>query len=271
MTPEQFGPYKLHELINSGGMSDLYLATDENNQTLAIRRMHKQGAFDFTTKKRFLRGCEVLEQIHNHEFVVGYIGHGKINGRYYLALEYIEGDNLKLLAAKADPILQEYIGNILVESAQALEHVHESGFVHLDFKPENILLSRGGSLRLIDFDLAIPKPEEPIRTKHNPGTPAYMAPEQLQRLPIDHRVDIWAYGVTAYELLTNEKPFPGDTPDEILRRQLDRKDFRIPRELNPDIPATLERIVVKCLDTKVEKRYPFMSVLVRDLQAALYV
>ena len=143
--------------------------------------------------------------------------------------------------------------------------------MHLDFKPENILLSRGGSLRLIDFDLAIPKPEEPIRTKHNPGTPAYMAPEQLQRLPIDHRVDIWAYGVTAYELLTNEKPFPGDTPDEILRRQLDRKDFRIPRELNPDIPATLERIVVKCLDTKVEKRYPFMSVLVRDLQAALYV
>ena len=129
----------------------------------------------------------------------------------------------------------------------------------------------GGSLRLIDFDLSIPKPEQPIKTKHNPGTPAYMAPEQLQRQPIDHRVDIWAYGVTAYELLTNEKPFPGDTPDEILRRQLDRKDFRIPRELNPDIPAALERIVVKCLDTKVEKRYPFMSVLVRDLQAALYV
>ena len=271
MTPEQFGPYKLHELINSGGMSDLYLATDEENRTLAIRRMHQQGAFNFTAKKRFLRGCDVLARIHNHEYVVGYIDHGKISGRYYLALEYIEGDNLKLLAANSDPVVGEYIGNILIESAKALDHVHESGFIHLDFKPENILLSRGGSLRLIDFDLSIPKPQEPIKTKNNPGTPAYMAPEQLQRQGIDHRVDIWAYGVTAYELLTNEKPFPGETPDEILRRQLDRSDFKTPRELNPDVPATLEKIVLKCLEVPREKRYPFMSVLVRDLEAALYV
>jgi len=106
----------------------------------------------------------------------------------------------------------------------------------------------------------------------NPGTPAYMAPEQIRRQPIDHRVDIFAFGVAAYELLTNRKPFPGDSPEEILRRQFDRSsEFSQPRELNPDIPAALEKTILKCLEIDPENRYPFMSVLVRDLQAALYV
>jgi eukaryotic-like serine/threonine-protein kinase len=269
--PEQFGPYELHELVNTGGMADLFLATDENKQTLAIRRLHKNGAFDFTSKRRFVRGCEVLSKIHNHEFVIGYITHGKINGSYYLAMEYVEGNNLKLLAADNDPVLAENIGNVLIESAQAVEHVHDSGFIHLDFKPENIMLSRNAALRLIDFDLSIAKPEQPIKTKNNPGTPAYMAPEQLLRQPIDHRVDIFAYGVTAFELLTGQKPFPGETAEEIVRLQLDRSNFKHPRELNPDIPIAMEKIILKCLEQSAEKRYPFTSVLVRDLQAALYV
>jgi eukaryotic-like serine/threonine-protein kinase len=98
-----------------------------------------------------------------------------------------------------------------------------------------------------------------------------MAPEQLLRQEIDHRVDIFAFGVTAFELLTNQKPFPGETAEEIVRLQLDRSAFKTPREINPDIPATLEKILLKCLEQNPEKRYPFTSVLVRDLQAALYV
>ena len=97
--------------------------------------------------------------------------------------------------------------------------------MHLDFKPENILVTRNANVRLIDFDLARPIPAGPKKFKKNPGTPAYMAPEQLLRQPIDQRVDIFAYGVTAYELLTNQKPFPGDTPAEILARQMDRSEF----------------------------------------------
>ena len=269
--PEQFGPYELHELINSGGMADLFLATNELKQTLAIRRLRPKGAFDFTSKRRFLRGCDVLSHIHNHEFVIGYIDHGKVNGSYFLAMEYIEGNNLKLLAADADPVLAENIGTVLIESAQALEHVHDSGFIHLDFKPENILLSRNASLRLVDFDLSIPKPERPTKTKNNPGTPGYMAPEQLLRQEIDHRVDIFAYGVTAFELLTSQKPFPGETAEDIVRLQLDRSGFKTPRELNPEVPVAMEKILLKCLEQNPEKRYPFASVLVRDLQAALYV
>ena len=107
--------------------------------------------------------------------------------------------------------------------------------------------------------------------KNNPGTPAYMAPEQLQRLPLDHRVDMFAFGVAAFELLTNQKPFPGESPAEILKLQLDRSEFLTPRELNPDIPANLEKTILKCLETDMQQRYPFMSVVVRDLQTALYL
>jgi serine/threonine-protein kinase len=105
----------------------------------------------------------------------------------------------------------------------------------------------------------------------NPGTPAYMAPEQLLRQPIDHRVDIFAFGVTAYELLTGRKPFAGETPDEILRKQLDRKEFLPPRELNGDIPFALEKLILKCLEREAEKRYPLVSLMVHELQGALYV
>jgi len=270
--PGQFGPYFLQELINSGGMASIWLATDAQGRAVAIRLLHHPLRFNFAARRRFLRGCEILSKIHNPEYVISYIAHGKIDGDLFLAMEYVEGENLKLLCARADPVVTESIGNILIDMAIALEHVHESGFMHLDFKPENVLLTRNASVRLVDFDLAQPRPDKPKKMSDNPGTPAYMAPEQIRRQPIDHRVDIFAYGVSAYELLTNRKPFSGDSPDEILRKQLDRSlDFISPRELNPDIPAALEKTVLKCLERDPDKRYPYLSVLVRDLQAALYV
>jgi serine/threonine-protein kinase len=270
--PGEFGPYYLQELINSGGMANIWLATDAQGKAFAVRRLHHRLRFNLAAKRRFLRGCEILSKIHNHEFVIGYEGHGKIEGDLYLLMEYVEGSNLKLLHARSDPVLTENIGNVLIDSAIALEHVHESGFMHLDFKPENVLLTRNASVRLVDFDIAQPKPEQPRKMSDNPGTPAYMAPEQIRRKPIDHRVDIFAFGVAAYELLTSRKPFPGETPEEILRRQYDRSlDFVAPRELNPDIPAALDKAILKCLELEPDERYPYMSVLVRDLQAALYV
>jgi serine/threonine-protein kinase len=270
--PGQFGPYHLQELINSGGMANIWLATDLQGKAYALRRLHHHLRFNFAAKKRFRRGCEILSQIHHHEFVIGYESHGKIEGDLYLLMEYVEGSNLKLLHTRTDPVLTDNIADVLIDSAIALEHVHQSGFMHLDFKPENVLLTRNASVRLVDFDIAQPKPDQPRKMADNPGTPAYMAPEQIRRQPIDHRVDIFAFGVSAYELLTNRKPFPGDAPEDILRKQYDRSlDFVPPRELNPDIPAALEKAILKCLELSPDDRYPHMSVLVRDLQAALYV
>jgi serine/threonine-protein kinase len=270
--PGQFGPYYLQELISSGGMANIWLATDPQRKVFALRRLHHHLRFHLPSKRRFIRGSEILSQIHNHQHVIGYEAHGKIEGDLYLLMEYVEGENLKLMSARSDPVFEENIADVLIDMAVALEHVHESGFMHLDFKPENVLLTRNGSLRLVDFDLAQRRPEKPKRMAENPGTPAYMAPEQIRHKPIDHRVDIFAYGVAAYELLTGRKPFPGDTPQEILRRQFDRAlDFVPPRDLNSDIPASMERVLLKCLEFEPDKRYPYTSVLVRDVQAALYV
>jgi serine/threonine-protein kinase len=270
--PGPFGRFYLQELINSGGMADIWLATDAEGKPYALRKLHDRLKFNLLARRRFNRGCEILAHIHNHDYVIGYIEHGKISGVLYCLMEYVEGTNLKMLFARNDPVLAENVGNILIDMAVALEHVHDSGFMHLDFKPENVLVTRNGSIRLVDFDLARPLPERPKKFWRNPGTPAYMAPEQLLRQPVDGRADIFAFGVSAFELLTGQKPFPGTSPDDVLKQQLDRSyEFYTPRELNPDLPVGLEKIVLKCIETVPDERYPYLSVLVRDLQTALYV
>jgi serine/threonine-protein kinase len=270
--PGPFGRFYLQELINSGGMADIWLATDANQKAYALRLMHPRLRFDFGARRRFVRGCELLSKIGDHEGIIGYHEHGKINGQLYLLMEYVEAENLKDLYSRHDPVLLENVAQILIDMGASLEHMHENGFMHLDFKPENVLVTRNGKVRLVDFDLAQPIPEQPKKFgKKNPGTPAYMAPEQLQGQPISHRADIFAYGVSAYELLTNQKPFPGETPGEILKKQLDRTDFVSPRELNPDLPLALEKVIIRCLELEPERRYPFIGVMVRELQAALYV
>jgi len=270
--PGAFGRFYLQELINSGGMADIWVATDQDGKTYALRRLHDRLRFNLLARRRFLRGCEILSKIHHHDYVIQYIEHGKINGSLYCLMEYVEGSNLKQLFARTDPMLEEQIGNILIDMAVALEHVHDSGFMHMDFKPENVLVTRNANVRLVDFDLALPRPEKPAKRSKNPGTPAYMAPELLQRQAFDHRADIFAYGVTAFESLTGAKPFSGDSPDEILRNQLGRNEaFSSPRQLNPEVPFALEKAILKCLERDPDKRYPITSLLVHDLKAALYV
>lgn len=269
--PQPFGRFYLRELINSGGMADIWLATDAKDKPYALRRMHARYRFNFFARRRFMKGCEILAAIPDHEGIIGYVEHGKIKGQPYLLMEYVEAANLKQLYARQDPVLAEHIAQILIDMAAALEHLHENGLMHLDFKPENVLVTHNAAVRLVDFDLVKPIPDKPVKFSKNPGTPGYMAPEQLRGEAITHRVDIFAFGVAAYELLTNHKPFPGETPAEILRLQTDRSKFIAPRQHNPDIPVSLEKVILKCLEQEPEKRYHFMSLMTRDLRAALYV
>jgi serine/threonine protein kinase len=271
-SPGPFGRFYLQELINRGGMADIWLATDERQKPYALRRMHHRLRFDFGARRRFVRGAEILSKITDYEGIIGYVEHGKIEGQLYLLMEYIEASNLKELQARQDAVLLENVAQILIDMAGALEHMHENGYMHLDFKPENVLITRNAGVRLVDFDLARQIPEKPLRpSKKNPGTPAYMAPEQLMGKPITHHVDIFSYGIAAYELLTNEKPFPGETPGEILRKQLDRSTLVLPRQHNPDIPPAMEKVILRCLDNDPARRYPFVGVMAREIRAALYV
>ena len=267
LEPEKFGRFYLRELLNSGGMADIWLVSDERRKNYALRRLKKELRFNFTARRRFTRGNEILATLSGCQNIVGYVEHGSD----YLLMDYVEADNLKLLFAKHDPVLTENVAQILIDMAAGLNDVHENGYMHLDFKPENVLVSRNGAVRLIDFDMAQPLPEKPVKFAKNPGTPGYMAPEQLRREGIDGRTDIFAFGVAAYELLTNQKPFPGESPGEILAAQL-QPDGPIPlRELNRDVPPALENVILKCLEREPERRHPFTGVLLRELQNALYV
>ena len=270
--PHLFGPYSLHELINRGGTAEIWTATDTDGNTHALRRLLGNGTVDKEARKQFLHGCEVLEKIAGHPFIIGLHGHGKIDGVDYTLLERVIGWNLKQLITRNDPVLGEFVGNILIDSAIALEHLHEKGFIHLDFKPENILVTQEGDIRLVAFDLAHPLPKKPPGMPSNAGTPAYMAPEQIRHEPLDQRADIYSFGVMAYEVLTFRKPFVGETPEAVLRKQLDEKHpVTPPRELNDDIPIAVERIILKCMERDPENRYPNAHVLVAQLQQALYL
>ena len=267
-----FGEYDLQEVVNSGGMADIWLATDPDHHTVAVRRLHSELRKDSKSKKRFVSGCEILEKVCDHPYIVQYLGHGKVKGDLFLAMEYCEFPNLKILISRNDPVLEQYVGNILIDVAEALEHVHDKGFLHYDFKPENILVSRNGNVRLCDFDLSRPIPETPTKMPDNPGTPVYMAPEQLRGREIDQRTDIFSFGVTMYETLTGKKPFDGKTSKDVLMQQKERsRFFAKPRDLNPSIPEDVERIILKCIEFEMNNRYPYINYLVAELRKALYV
>src|ERR1039458_6629744 len=179
--PGRFGRFYLQELINQGGVNDIWVATDPERLTFALRRMRNKSIFNFADRRRFMNGCEILSKIHHNPNVINYVEHGKIEGTPYLLMDYVESSNLKILLSRSDEVLAENVAQIIIDMALGLEQVHDSGFIHLDFKPENILVTRNAGVRLIDFDLARIKPVEPKKMSgKNPGTPAYMAPEHLR-------------------------------------------------------------------------------------------
>jgi serine/threonine-protein kinase len=268
---QQFGRFHLRELLNTGGMSEIWLVSDERGKPYALRILKRELRFNFTARRRFMRGCDILSQLTESDHIVGYVEHGKAEGTCYLLMDYVEAENLKELYARQDVLLKENVAQILIDAATGLSDVHESGYMHLDFKPENILVTRNAAVRLIDFDMAQPLPDKPVKFSKNPGTPGYMAPEQLKREPIDARVDIFAFGVSAYEMLTYQKPFPGDSPAEILAAHMQPSGPMPLREHNPDVPVALEKVVLKCLERDPDRRYPFSGVMLRELQSALYV
>ncbi|MBG86459.1 MAG: hypothetical protein CMO80_06105 [Verrucomicrobiales bacterium] len=273
--PEPFGPFYLHELINKGGMSEIWTATDEDGQHFAVRRIQsglKGGFFKSSEEKTFENGCKILQAVHDHPYVIDYLDHGRIQKRPYLLMQYVEGANLKQLIGRHDPVLSEFLGNILIDTAEGLDHIHDQGYMHLDIKPENVMVTPNGDIRICDFDLALPRPKKPIKRKTNAGTAAYMAPEQLMKQPLDHRADIFSFGVMMYEILTFRKPYDGDTVEEVLRRQMDPKyEIPPPRSFNDDIPIALQNIVMKCLNHDADTRYVVTTQLVKELHKALYI
>jgi serine/threonine-protein kinase len=267
MIGSTFANYTVLERLAQGGMSEIYLAMDSSGQRYVLRILLPQFRFDWTQSRRFRSGCEVVNKFQ-HPNVVHCHGYGKFRGRRYCVLEYVDGANLKECILRNDPQLRANQMKLLIGLASGLAHVHERGFLHLDFKPENVLISRTCEPKIIDFDLAIPRPAIPKKVSKLSGTPAYLAPEQIMRQPVDERADIFAYGLTAYELLSSKKPITGDTREEVIQKYSDFTQHLKPlRSHVPGIPPVIERVVLKCLEKDVSRRYPSMGLVVRDLQS----
>src|SRR6266478_8984503 len=117
-TPGPFGRFYLQELVNSGGMADIWLATNADGKAYALRRLHERLRFNLLARRRFVRGCEILSKVNDHAGIIGYVEHGKIGGLLYLLMEYVEGANLKELYAQHDPVLVENVAQILIDIAE---------------------------------------------------------------------------------------------------------------------------------------------------------
>ena len=266
MVGTTFADFNVLERINRGGMADIYLVTDRDGHRLILRVLLPQYRFHWGRIRQFKWGCKVMSQL-NHPNIVRYYGSGSFQGSRYASLEYVEGPNLKEAILRNDVNLRANQRKLLTGMASALSHVHEHGFLHLDFKPENILVPHTYDPKLADFDLAIPRPAKPKRASKLSGTPLYLAPEQIAHRPVDERADIFSFGITAYEMLTGRKPISGDSRNEILEKYAHFDEYlRPPSQLVPNIPHSIERVILKCLERDPQRRYPAMSLVVRDLQ-----
>ena len=261
--------YSITRSIGNGGMTKLYVALDPQQNRYVIRVLNADSERDRRSRKRFQTGAEVLRALHTpkpHPNIVRLVKTGVENGRSYMVLQYVESRTLRDLILNRDPMLAQNPIVFIRQLARVVQYVHAKGFLHLDIKPENLLIQPDGRLVLIDFDLAVPRKRFFKKLPTLAGTTAYMPPEMLATRIADDRSDVYAFGVTCYEMLTFHKPFEGEKIEQVQAAQVDPAIPPTPiRQHNPAVPHALAELVMKCIAKKPEDRYPDMVLVLRDL------
>ncbi|HEX7296038.1 MAG TPA: protein kinase [Pyrinomonadaceae bacterium] len=266
--------YKIHSHIGSGGMGDVYLATDTQLQRkVALKILPSEVASNTQHVRRFLQEAKTVSAL-NHPHIITIYEVGETDSTSFIATEFIDGVTLSE-AIKSKQLPLDEIIKIATQSASALAAAHEVNIVHRDIKPENIMLRDDGYVKVLDFGLAKlldhsnsnPEASTLVNTADGVvlGTVSYMSPEQARGLEVDARTDIWSLGAVLYEMLTGRRPFEGTTLSDILAAVLDHEPAPIARYL-PDVPAELERIVRKALAKDPDKRYQTARDLLNDLK-----
>jgi serine/threonine protein kinase len=254
------------KLNRGGGMTDLFLATDARGERVVVRCPKPAYARDAQLRAHFASAADILARIHDPH-VVSIRDAGQAGDRPYMVLSYIPSQTLRELIVHRNPSLRQHSLSVMRQLATALYVIHHAGFLHLDIKPENVLITPEIQVVVIDFDLARPIESKPTRIRNLPGTPTYLAPETLARQRVDERSDIFSFGITAYEAMTFHKPFPGRTPEELLAAQMSPSTPPIPaRVYRPEVPPAVESILSKCLAKIPDQRYPSMSLVVKELK-----
>lgn len=248
-----------------GGMTDLYVVLNDQRQRRVIRRMRPAYAAQRRWRRAFERGAEILQSL-DHPHIVKLISHGVEVDIPYMVLEYIDADNLRSLLLSRNPLLTSHRLHLLRQLASVLNYVHSMGFLHVDFKPDNILVNADAQVTLIDFDLAVRNRQRQTHIKEVDGTPFYLPPEVLLRHRLDQRADIYAFGVTAYEMVSFHKPFRGETLQAARTAQttIGVKPEPLPQGAGK-LPKALESLIFKCLAKDPADRYPSMSLVTQAL------
>jgi serine/threonine-protein kinase len=251
-------------------MARLWLATGPDGKVVVIRQLLPRMRWSPAKRRTFARGMQIQARMQ-HPNIIQVYELQRWCWAPYAVLEYTEGVNLRQALGRGNEFLSEdfayqtlYFFEKMVE---ALYHVHQQGYMHMDFKPENVLISHAGEIKLFDFDLAHPIPKKPRVFTVIHGTPSYLAPEQILRRPVDERVDIFALGITAYEMFTGRKPFESETQSEVFANYANLNlKFPSAKKLNASLPPILGQIIERCAEKPVERRYPSLFMLLKDLQ-----
>jgi serine/threonine protein kinase len=268
----KLGRYEVVRELGKGAMGIVYLAKDPLIGRLVALKTIRIGAHadDDETKEfqqRFIREAQAAG-ILNHPAIVTVhdIGQDDPSGVSFIAMEYVEGQNLKEVLNQGRALSFEQIGDIIAQVAEALDFAHAKGIVHRDVKPANVILVDGTRAKITDFGIAkIASGAANLTTTGQfLGTPNYMAPEQVKGAPVDGRTDIFALGICLYECLTRRKPFGGDSLTSISYKIV-HEPFPPLHEINPRIPEGFEDVVAHCLAKDPSKRYQ----RARDLGNAL--
>lgn len=265
--PAHIGKYELTKFLG-GGMSHVYRAQDTVlGRTVAIKILTEEGCVDEDTKNRFLAEAR-MSSVISHDNIIRMHDYGEFEGKPYIVMEYLTGLDLR------DAIRNNSTGdlrtkvNIALQVARALEHIHSLKIVHRDIKPENIHLDPSGRARLMDFGIAKSEGLSMTKTGLALGTPYYMSPEQVLGQPVTELVDVYAFGILLYELLTGLKPVMGDTVERlfyiILHEPLDLSKMQ-----EMQIPEGLQSLVARCTAKNPAERIPNFTLISRELEAFL--
>jgi serine/threonine protein kinase len=264
---ETLGDFRLIRRLGEGGMGQVYLAEQQSLQRrVAIKLLRSDVAQDEVFLKRFEGEAKAIAQL-THQNIVQVYSVGNVNGLRYMALEYVEGTNLKdYLIRKGPPELNIALV-IMKQIASALLKAAELGIIHRDIKPENILLTRKVEVKVADFGLSRMAGDDLnlTQTGTTMGTPLYMSPEQVMGKPVDPRTDLYSFGATCYHLLAGHPPFTAETAMAVGVKHISDPPQPL-KEIRPDIPDALANLVHRLLAKKPEDRPQSAREVLREIR-----
>jgi serine/threonine protein kinase/Tfp pilus assembly protein PilF len=259
------GRYQIIEELGRGGMGRVYKVLDtEVNERIALKLITPEISIDKKTIERFRNELKLARKIR-HKNVCQMYDLSREEGNYYITMEYVAGEDLRVLIIKMGQLSASQAISIAKQVCEGLAEAHKLGVVHRDLKPSNIMIDKEGNARIMDFGIARSLEAKSITAAGKTiGTPKYMSPEQVEGKDIDRRSDIYSLGVILYEMVTGQVPFKGDTPFIIGIKQKSETPVN-PKELNDQIPDDLSRAILKCLEKDKQNRFQSAGDLLSEL------